>query len=291
MFKHLHVALISAAIAVSATSEFASAETIIAGWGWSDNIGWISLNCADRGICAAVPYGLSVANDGTITGYAWSENIGWVSAQASDLVGCPSSPCGTRQYSDGSLSGWLRALANGDGWNGYISLSGPGYGVGRRQQVPFRTFGWAWSDMVIGWIKLSPEYPCASTAGNFCVGFLRKSRTETCVESTIETCNYDCQPANCIPPPPPTSSLLGSVVITATPRLVRPGESSVIDWNVTGATTCNVSGNGNTWTIRAGPQISNPVTKKVKYVLSCSGPGGSLTGSVDVAPTAKFQEF
>lgn len=269
----------------------ARAQTPITGWAWSETIGWISLNCSNRSTCASVDYGLVTQPDGIITGYGWSENIGWISANAADLAGCPSGPCEAREAADGTFSGWLRALSYGGGWGGFIKLSGSGYGVARRQVAPYRTTGWAWSDLVLGWLKFSPEYPCAGTAGNYCEGLDRKSRTEQCVETTIETCGYDCQPANCIPPPPPTSSLPSGAVITATPRIVRYGTSSVINWNVSGATSCSVTGNGNSWTGLAGPRTSNPITKKVKYSLSCNGSGGTLTGSVDVAPASVFQEF
>jgi hypothetical protein len=45
---------------------------------WGENIGWISLSCANSGSCAASSYG--VANDGfgVLSGFAWSENAGWI---------------------------------------------------------------------------------------------------------------------------------------------------------------------------------------------------------------------
>ncbi|MBT9146265.1 MAG: hypothetical protein DDT42_02147 [candidate division WS2 bacterium] len=58
----------------------------------------------------------------------------------------------------GNVSGWARALGHGNGWDGWISMRGTGYGV-LLETVPapapneFR--GWAWGDDVVGWISFN----------------------------------------------------------------------------------------------------------------------------------------
>lgn len=53
-------------------------DTELSGWMWAENIGWVSLSCANTGTCSTVFYG--VANDrcGNLTGYSWAENVGWI---------------------------------------------------------------------------------------------------------------------------------------------------------------------------------------------------------------------
>lgn len=118
----------------------------LAGYAWSDTIGWISLSGST--------YGISVANDGTLSGYAWSDTIGWISANISDLSGCPLGSCTATLGSDGVLSGWLRAVSGGTaesgGWDGFISLSGTGYGPTRAEDGSFS--GYAWGSDVVGWL-------------------------------------------------------------------------------------------------------------------------------------------
>ncbi len=50
----------------------------VTGWMWSENLGWVSLSCANTATCGAIGYG--VANDGFghLSGLAWSENAGWI---------------------------------------------------------------------------------------------------------------------------------------------------------------------------------------------------------------------
>jgi hypothetical protein len=138
----------------------------IGGYAWSDTIGWIDLNCENLGDCTPA-FGLSVDDDGNITGLAWSDNIGWVSARPSDLAGCPQSPCSARITSTG-LEGWLRATsgntAQSGGWDGFISLSGPDYGVTGTIATGFSGFGWG--SIVVGWTEfaLTALTPSASDA-------------------------------------------------------------------------------------------------------------------------------
>lgn len=53
----------------------------LSGWGWSDQIGWVSFNCNNTGIgntCATSNYGVTIT-DGEFGGWAWNDVIGWIS--------------------------------------------------------------------------------------------------------------------------------------------------------------------------------------------------------------------
>ncbi|HEY0980368.1 MAG TPA: hypothetical protein VGE18_03095 [Candidatus Paceibacterota bacterium] len=149
---------------------------------WSSNIGWISLNnCTDptnTSSCTGSDYGVSVdPASGAISGTAWSSNIGWITFSP---AGCPTSGCTQGAYvdlaypgPDGSygIKGWARAcsvfasgcsgaLANnaylGD-WDGFLSLSGSGYGLtlGPDSGGTRTLTGSLWGSEVIGWTSVN----------------------------------------------------------------------------------------------------------------------------------------
>jgi len=47
----------------------------VSGWAWSENVGWLSFNCIDRGICATSNYGVNVDKNGKFSGYAWFNTV------------------------------------------------------------------------------------------------------------------------------------------------------------------------------------------------------------------------
>ena len=89
------------------------------------------------------------AGDANLSGYAWTPYYGWLSFEAADLSGCPSGTCAA--YRQGSaIKGWAKFLAlgtNGTATNGWVSLSGTGYGIDT--SAPY-----AWSDD-LGWIDIA----------------------------------------------------------------------------------------------------------------------------------------
>jgi len=169
----------------------AGQEHNVSGWAWSNmddpatpaderSIGWISFNNTTGG--GTISYGVNINSDGTFSGSAWSENIGWINfAPAGSYPNCPISTCptGSPNYSakadldTGKVTGWARVCAaapdpstcgggvganpNAGGWDGWILLGpivkgGTDYGVSiNRSTGDFS--GWAWSNMVIGWIS------------------------------------------------------------------------------------------------------------------------------------------
>lgn len=125
--------------------------------GTNTNVGWISINNTNQG--GATNYGVNIpSGNGDVTGYAWSENIGWISFNAADTASCPQNPCGAVRVVGNNIKGWARIMsipqagANAGGWQGWISLSGPQYGV--KINADNTLTGYGWSDE-LGWIDFS----------------------------------------------------------------------------------------------------------------------------------------
>lgn len=159
-------------------------DASIYGFAFSSNIGWISFhsrNCDidsdgtyESGALGGCPtsgsvheYGVSIAQEGGfLSGYAWSPHIGWISFNEGELAGCPSGQC--RAKLDGtSFSGWAKALAaEGDGWDGWIRLSGSNYGL----TVNGASIeGQMWGGEVVGWIdsyNLTTNFEQTNTCNN-----------------------------------------------------------------------------------------------------------------------------
>lgn len=133
----------------------------IAGWIWSQNIGWISLNCYNNNSCGQSNYGANVdSGSGLMSGYAWSENIGWISFNNSDLIGCPSGTCEARIIGGLTgtfpkvVTGWAKVLSSG----AWIRLSGTtqdgnSYSVQLGEDRKFS--GWSWEPEAVGWVSWS----------------------------------------------------------------------------------------------------------------------------------------
>lgn len=295
-------------LAINAVStenrEFAFADTAtLSGYAWSDNIGWVSLNCSDASSCGTSNYAISVDSDtGNLSGYAWSDNIGWISANSADVSGCPSGSC-TPNLQGGVMTGWMRALANGGGWDGWISLSGSGYGV---TQSASALTGYAWGSYVVGWLDFS-----AATAPLRCTAAYSCSGTQTilyttpfCQTSTYATCTAPtfCSEGSsaCLYPQPSfvvTTGLTGHLQVI--PQLVSSGDTTQVHWNVDDVVSCTVTGtNGDSWTgLSAGTagQTSSPIVAQTTYTLSCAAyptitpPTVTETATVNLIPI--FEEL
>ncbi|GMX58068.1 MAG: hypothetical protein YFSK_4050 [Candidatus Yanofskyibacterium parasiticum] len=168
--------LVFATVALAAGSfaflAFAGAGHNVGGFAWSENIGWVSFNNgAVDGIAGGggTDYGVNIASDGKMSGYAWSEYIGWISFNAADVAGCGGCSGDTCQAKvsgipnasgQHEISGWVKVLANGGGWDGCVSLRGSNYGVSI-DPATGDFHGWAWSDMVLGWLSFNSVDPGA----------------------------------------------------------------------------------------------------------------------------------
>lgn len=291
------------------THVISDTATPITGYAWSDNVGWISFNCSNTGTCGTSNYGLSIAADGTISGYGWSENIGWVSANAADVAGCPVSPCTPSiSITTGALSGWFRALSNGDGWDGWIRLSGPGYGPVLDTSGKFS--GYAWGSDVVGWVSFAALAPGATYYNTELTSYTPSHYTSGPYYSQVQTtympcvpnsnvcldgetlrhynadCSYSdatcqfssygygCSANACQSPPSPGAGTVPGGIIT-TPRLVRAGNTVQVSWDVVNAdpASCTVTGsNGDSWNGSASDtRTSSPINEQTIYLLHCEG--------------------
>ena len=110
-----------------------------------------------------------------------------------------------------------------------------------------------------------------------------------CAETFVQSCSYACSGGACLLPPG------GIGNITATPSLVRTGQTSTINWTTSGMTACSVAENNPTiadaWTETNGTEQSSPITEQTIYTLSCSVEGGGTftdTATINIVPV--FQE-
>lgn len=271
--------------------------TALAGYAWSDTIGWISMNCAQTGsnTCATSNYNITMNANGTLSGYAWSDTLGWISAN--ETTGCPSGTC-TPSVQSGKLSGWLRACGGQndtttsptnqsvpnntctgwtrtDGWDGWISLSGTSGSVtwGVTYNSSTGAFGsYAWGSSVVGWVDFSQVHAAQCLAATYCKNSQQVCVVDpnTCAE-TCSTCQFTCQSGACYFP-------ATSGTFTAVPSVVKIGGTATISWNIQNVKNCSVKGdNGDgPWNKGAGADssvvdshVSSPIQKQTTYTLDC----------------------
>lgn len=172
------------------TVDAATAE--LYGWGWSENVGWISFDAADcdtdengfidSGLCEGdnltdqvFDYGVFLYTPtGDLSGFAWSSNIGWITFNRADAGNPPEAPfnggSGPIARLEGpNLRGWARALSNGGGWDGWVRLDedtsggAPAYSAVTFNGTTEEFEGWAWGDDVMGWMSFNSTTDTAST--------------------------------------------------------------------------------------------------------------------------------
>jgi len=129
----------------------AGVDDKVSGWAWSETIGWISSNCINQDTCATIDYGVDIDVNDKFIGFAWSENIGWIDfAPAGPYPEIPN--YSAKMIANNQVSGWVRALAYGGGWDGWIKMSDGNYGVSLNGG---EFSGWAWGSEVVGWISFN----------------------------------------------------------------------------------------------------------------------------------------
>jgi len=90
------------------------------------------IGCPSAGT-SMTSYALRISDfsTGELAGYVWTENLGWISFEKSDLVGCPDGNC-VAKLNGYSLEGWARVIGirgessrnNAGGWEGWIKIQG-----------------------------------------------------------------------------------------------------------------------------------------------------------------------
>ena len=96
------------------------AEDQVHGWMWSENVGWISLNCSNTESCANAAYETTISPvEGApdlyqLAGHAWAENAGWISFSCANTQTCTDNLYGVHISADGIVTGaaWSENL----GW-------------------------------------------------------------------------------------------------------------------------------------------------------------------------------
>lgn len=153
---------------------FAGQSDRLLGWAWSDNIGWISMNCTNTNSCTTVDYGVTFSETGgswALTGWAWSDNIGWIDFSQASVTAVDRSLhgdgtvhatiaepyCDTTDPYQTDTMGDVEPLggayictdsSDNDGWNGVISFSDTtpvSYGP-VADAVDDTADGWDWDD-------------------------------------------------------------------------------------------------------------------------------------------------
>ncbi len=242
----------------------------IGGYAWSETIGWISWNGSN--------YQINVASDGTMSGYGWSENIGWVSANSADLVGCPSAPC-TARFQGNNMNGWLKAIGASGGWDGWISLSGPGYGVDRSGTS---LTGYAWGSDVVGWLDFSyatTTYSDTCAVQDMCVNGAMVHQNLNCSQDALYTCANGCYNG---------SSCNAQCTLDLSQTTILRGQYASLTWTSQGATGGTIS----PWvgTVGTSGATSTSPQTTTTFTGSFTGPGGAqactpATLTVTCAPT------
>jgi hypothetical protein len=279
------ITALALALILSSAPHALSAGTPIMGWAWSDNIGWVSLNCANTDGAGCSTYGLSTDASGNVTGYAWGDNIGIISAKPADTASCGAQA----NVAKGNFTGFLRALNTGS--DGCISLSGSGYQATTASNPNYTNYAdAAWGGDTVGWLifnaagaQCTPTFSCnlSGNAVNSCTG-------------ATQTCTNGCTPPTGCTPGPSYSGCISINSATCSPAqkgvLIRKGSTASIYWNVTNATSCSVTGNdGEQWT--GLPSIGTKMTAALNaatiFTISCDGGAFADHATVNMVPVYK----
>lgn len=129
----------------------------------------------------------------------------------------------------------------------------------------------------------------ACVQGAFCRGNEVWLRTASCTEEFDHACPFGCAAGGCLLPPPAVAN------ITATPTLMRPGNTTTVTWESSGmqADSCRVRGtSGDAWNGNSGTRISRPIRDQTTFTLSCTTlSGSSFVDSVTIGTLPVFREI
>ncbi len=126
--------------------------SVLTGYAWGEDIGWISMNCLNTASCGSTSYAVTKDGAGNLSGYAWSENVGWISFNPTgggvtmDVSGNLSG------YAWGENIGWVRFTKKTATINSAPSLIGQG-SLGTNGLVGWWTFDGAdthWTSSTAG---------------------------------------------------------------------------------------------------------------------------------------------
>ena len=78
----------------------------LSGYGWNDNIGWISFDCNNNNGCASSNYRVYIDSQGAFQNFAWNDVAGWISFNCANTGGC-----GASDYK--VLTSWISTSTTG----------------------------------------------------------------------------------------------------------------------------------------------------------------------------------
>jgi len=241
-------------------------------------------------------YGVTIpSSDGLLSGTAYDGGLGSYIAfdnSAGYLTGCPSGTCNASRVGN-ALQGWARIVGiaqagtNAGGWDGWISLSGAGYGV-TIDPATGKLNGYAWAGDQ-GWIDFSGATVAPTAVLTICrnscnsaPGNLASGATDTIMKGLTGTYKA-CYGAH--------GACGGDVDVTglaATSWAAVGGGVSVAN---TGVVTANTISNGNTVTALYNPgtgNISSSLTVNVIAAPSCTCDAAVASNTCTTAP--KFND-
>lgn len=82
-------------------------DTVLTGYAWSSEFGWISLNCSNDNSCANVDYKVSNDGNGILSGLAYGETIGWLNFKTPNSGVTINSSGEFSGYAWGDQTGWV----------------------------------------------------------------------------------------------------------------------------------------------------------------------------------------
>jgi hypothetical protein len=246
------------------------------GWAWSSNIGCVSFNCEDQGVCGTSNYSVELSPSNKLNGYAWSSNIGWIAfdypGMQADLNSDPNlePPKQPAELVGDQIIGYAKALGGddepNDGWDGWIKMSGSwADDSGTPQGVRLngdKLEGFAWGSDVVGWLNFDPQ--------NWPGGF-----GGVTIDNMISCSSF-----------------------YANPSSVKPSQTTTLFWQCSLADNCRIDADvaGQTLGEVCNPSIgcdsgsvnTNPITKKTTFTLTCNQ-GSFSTSPPDVIVNIDFQ--
>jgi len=267
MLKILKVLLLTIGVIlmVNISSKVSAQEIELLGYAWSENIGWISFNCANKGVCGVSDYKVTIdPTTGNLKGYAWAgggedasgnsvPTIGWIDFDpAGPYPGPPNYSVKAVNLSQAGISnvkveGWAKVLATDGSWDGWIKFGYPSPS-GSYFDANGDFHGYAYGDLVVGWISLNCDNTgaCGSSDYKVWVNF-----------------------------PPPSCS------ISFNPAKISLGDSTTLSWSSFLATQANLTTQGSASVFGSGVvALSDSLTMtptllgEGKAILNLSGPGG-----------------
>jgi len=176
---------------------------------------------------------------------------------------------------DGTLWAW------GSNWSGNLGL---GDTISRNSPVQVGT-GTNWGNVTVGIYgtmanTILPVSCAASTVSNCNLPLTTSGSSAggSCGSGYAGSCNYLC--TNGVWSLNSNSCTLSpTATLDALPSTIDSGQSSVLAWNSTNATSCTASGGFSTGGATSGSASTGALTSPQNYQVLCTGPGGSVNSN------------